>query len=256
MIEIIGKQIYLDDKYEIKEYFTSSGNVRALFSNGCIESSTYIEKSNIFELCNEYYKFFNIPIYLNPKGIDYLVLGGGGFSYPKYYISKYKNKKMTVVEIDKNCVDYAKKYFYLDELINRYDPLKERLNIIIEDAIKYINDCSKTFDYILIDLFKGRKPSEEIYEEEVLKKIKNILNKNGIIIVNYIISEENKCTYKEELNKLTKITKFNKIITNKNYYDESKNIGNIIILLSETDITIPSIYNYYEIKKCKLIEIK
>jgi spermidine synthase len=45
------------------------------------------------------------------------MLGGGGISYPHYYLNKHKNKKMDIVEINPKCIEYAKKYFYLDELI-------------------------------------------------------------------------------------------------------------------------------------------
>ena len=40
---------------------------------------------------------------------------------------------------------------------------------------------------LLIDLFNGRRPIKEIYEEENTINLKRILRENGVIAINYII---------------------------------------------------------------------
>ena len=94
---------------------------------------------------------------------------------------------MTVVEIDKYCIDLSKKYFFLDELYKTYDSNNERLNIIIDDAIKYINTCTIKYDYILLDLFYGEDIVKEAYTQENLKQLKKLLKDKGIIIINYML---------------------------------------------------------------------
>ncbi|MBR6690241.1 MAG: hypothetical protein IKL65_02805 [Bacilli bacterium] len=141
MIELIGNKIFLENGLEIREYDTEEGVVRALISCESIQSLIYMDKEKRQKLCFEYFNYFNIPIHLNPNGVDYLMLGGGGISYPHYYLNKYKDKNLDIVEIDRNNIDIAKRYFYLGELIeNNY----ERLNIIIDDAIKYISYTNKS----------------------------------------------------------------------------------------------------------------
>ena len=50
------------------------------------------------------------------------MIGGAGYSYPKYFISKYEDKNMDVVEIDGEITEIAKNYleyysqFGFDEL--------------------------------------------------------------------------------------------------------------------------------------------
>lgn len=238
MIELIGNKEFLDDDYEIREYDTEKGIVRALVSNECIQSLLYIDKDKRQDLGINYFEFYNIPIDLNPNGVDYLMLGGGGISYPHYYLNKYKDKKMDIVEVNPKCIKYAKEYFYLDELIENS---KYRLNIIITDAINYISHTNKQYDYILIDLFNGREAIKEIYNDNNITYLKKILKDNGIIVINYIINNEND---KEVLNKIIKITNNYKIISNTKYFN---NIGNIIIVLSNNDINIPSTYEYIDI---------
>ena len=71
MIEIIGKQIYLNDKYEIKEYFTENGNVKAFIYDNCIQSLMYLDKNKNQELCLDYFKYLNSPIEINPDLKDF-----------------------------------------------------------------------------------------------------------------------------------------------------------------------------------------
>ena len=241
MIELIGNKIFLDNEYEIREYDTEKGITRALVSNESIQSLIYIDKTKIQELALDYFMFYNLPIDLNSNGTDYLMLGGGAISYPHYYLNKYKDKKMDIVEINKRCIEYAKKYFYLDELIEKN---KERINIIIEDAINYISYTNKKYDYILIDLFNGKFPIKEIYNEANIINFKKILKENSIILINYIITNE---FDKEELNKIIKIKNNYKIITNKKYFDSINKIGNIIIILSNKEINISNNYEYIDV---------
>ena len=179
---------------------------------------------------------------LNPNGVDYLMLGGGAISYPHYYLNKYKNKKIDIVEINPKCIEYAKKYFYLDELIEKTN---ERLNIIIDDAIKYINYCQKKYDYILIDLFNGKEPIKEIYNAENIINLRKIIKDNGIIVINYITTSD---TYNEEIKKIISLADNYKIIANKKYFNNVNKTGNIIIVLSNNEIKLLENYECIEIR--------
>lgn len=241
MIELINNKIFLEDGYEIREYETENGLMRALISNESIQSLIYIDKDKRKELGLDYFDYYNIPMNLNPNGSDFLMLGGGAISYPHYYLRKYTDKKLDIVEINEKCIEYAKKYFYLDELIENN---KNRLNVIIDDAINYISYTNKQYDYILIDLFNGREPVKEIYENQNIFNLKRILKNNGIIVINYIIENDN---YMEELNKIIKISNNYKIIANKKYFNNINKTGNIIIILSNNEINMPVLYEYIDI---------
>ena len=98
MIELIENKIFLDDTYEIREYYTESGIVRALILDECTQSIINLQDRG--KLVLDYFNYYNIPIDLNSDGIDYLMLGGGSISYPHCYLNKYKDKKIDVVEIN------------------------------------------------------------------------------------------------------------------------------------------------------------
>lgn len=238
MIELIGKQVYLDNNFEIKEYYTDSGIVRTLLCDGCLQSTIFVEEEKRIQLALEYFNFYNLPVDLNTGGTDYLMLGGGAISYPHYYLNKYNNKNIDIVEVNEKCIEYAKKYFFLNDLLLSN---KERINIIIDDAIDYISFTDKQYDFVLIDLFNGRFPVKEIYSEYNIIKLKKILKNNGVLLINYIISND---LDKKIINKIIENANNYKIISNEEYFDFINNIGNIIIIISNNEINIPNSYNY------------
>lgn len=244
MIEIYDGRVCLDNDFMIKEYYTNLGMIKILYNKDVPQSSSFKEEGKRNDIPDCYSLLFDLSVSINPNGKTCLLLGGGGFTYPKYYISKYNDKRMDVVEINGKCIEWAKKYFYLDELIKEYDSEEKKLNIIVDDAIKYINNCNKKYDYILVDLFDGMLPVEEIYNKDNLHNLKRCLNNGGVIMVNYIISNYNLYKYKNDLRNLVKIAKHYKIITNKYYFDTTKNTGNVLVLLSDCEINLLKKYSY------------
>lgn len=59
MIELIGNKIFLDDNYEIREYDTENGVLRALVSNECIQSLIYKDNNKRSELGLDYFNYYN-----------------------------------------------------------------------------------------------------------------------------------------------------------------------------------------------------
>ena len=99
----------------------------------------------------------------------------------------------------------------------------------------------------LIDLFKGKNPLKDIYTKNSLLNVKQLLNKGGIIVANYIIFKEN--NYKEDIDNLINLSKYYKIITDKENYDFQNKFGNVFVILSDNEIVIQNTYNYVELDK-------
>ena len=141
-------------------------NIRVLNIDSGYESATYTDKEKRNELVFEYLKFYDLMFSGNREIKDTLLIGGAGYSYPKYFISHYDTPKMDVVEIDGKITEIAKQYFYLNDLINDYK-LNEnnRLNLITEDGRTYLNKNKKKYDAVLNDAFAGRFSCENINNE-------------------------------------------------------------------------------------------
>ncbi len=119
-----------------------------------------------------------------PESRNVLLMGGGGFSYPRYFLSAYPDKKMDVLELYKEIHLLAKKYFYLDECVEKYDIQGERLNVIYGDAYKYLRSCAKKYDIILNDTYNGDKAPRAMYAHRTIKDIAKLLTPNGVYAVN------------------------------------------------------------------------
>lgn len=211
--------------------------VRTIFTGSSYQSVTYTnDKKN--ELYDRYTNLYCVCDTHKEEIDNCLVLGGGGFSYPKYYISKYPNRYMDVVELDDYMIEIARDYFFLNDLYQEYDPNKERLKIYNEDAFDYISKCTQKYDSILIDLFNDNVPLYEIFSVDNLKLINNLMKSDSLLAINYIITKDdsNHILFNKHIDNLRGIFKNVKAIALPNF--KIKNRGNIFILASNCEINV------------------
>lgn len=193
-------------------YNTENGedSYRTLLVGKGHESATYIDENKCNELVYEYTKYYDLMFESSKEIKNVLMIGGAGYSYPKYYISNYLDKSIDVVEIDEDITKIAKEYFYLDKLIKDYN-LNEnnRLGLIAEDGRTYLNKNTKKYDAILNDAFAGETPAVTLTTLEAAQKVYNSLSKNGLYLSNVIssIDGENSKFIKTEVNTLKQVFK-------------------------------------------------
>lgn len=189
----VGEYVSYDSEYSriliFNHYNENEDLIRSFMMDSGHESVTYVDENKCNELVFEYTKMYDLMFNSEKEIKDSLLIGGAGYSYPKYYISKYLDKNMDVVEIDPMVTEIAKKYFYLDKLIEEYN-LEEngRLKLITEDGRTYLNRNQKKYDAILNDAFSDTTPVATLTTLEAIKNIKNSLNENGIYMTNIISS--------------------------------------------------------------------
>ena len=86
-----------------------------------------------------------------------LVLGLGLGYYLFHILEKKEVKSVDVVEFDKNVISLFNKH-----LIGLF-PHKEKINIIYDDAIKYLANNNKKYDYIFSDIWHNVADGEGLY---------------------------------------------------------------------------------------------
>lgn len=165
--------------------------VRILNIDSGYESGTFIREEKRNDLVFDYTMYYDLMFNANIDIKDTLLIGGAGYSYPKHFISKNLDKNMDVVEIDGEITEIAKKYFYLNDLIEDYN-LNEnkRLGLITDDGRTYLNNNTKKYDAILNDAFSGSSPAKTLTTKEAAQLIKGSLNENGVYLTNVISSLE------------------------------------------------------------------
>lgn len=233
-----GRVLIYNGKYEDEL-------VRVLNIDSGYESATYINEEKCNELIFDYTKKYDLMFKGNIEINNTLLIGGAGYSYPKYYISHYEDKTMDVVEIDGKITEIAKKYFFLDKLIKDYN-LEEnkRLNLITEDGRTYLNQNEKKYDAILNDAFSGNSPAKTLTTVEAVTKIRNSLNENGLYLTNIISSLEGKNSkfLNAEVNTLKQVFKNVYVIPCDEFENLEKIINNMVIA-TDLDLNFEDAYN-------------
>ena len=118
-----------------------------------------------------------------------LLIGGGGFAWPRHMLANYPRASLDVIELDEQIVALARKWFYVDELERQFGPSGEnRLHIYTVDGRSYLEILppNKRYDVILNDCFIAHKPAESLMDVSAAELIHAHLNANGMYISNIV----------------------------------------------------------------------
>ncbi len=110
----------------------------------------------------------------DPKRV--LVLGAGdGFLLRE--LLKYKGiEHITLVDIDERVVEMSKRFFREETNDSFSDP---RVNVVIDDAMKFADECRDVFDVIIMDLI-AYESGAELYNRDTVKRFSRLLKAGGI----------------------------------------------------------------------------
>lgn len=231
-------------KTEYGEYYiySSLNELIMLYTDNAYFSIENIKKEESSEFVSSYCKLYSSML---TKNIDsFLLLGGGTFSFLKYYL-KHTSGKIDSVEIDKKLYDIACDYFNLKYNLELYDKDKNRSNIYFMDALDFIYETKKKYDGIFVDLFFGDNVNENIFKKDNLNQCLNLLNEKGYIMINYIHKQDNSLSELSNIyNALLSRLKNVKMITLNDMNPEIE--GNVLIFGSNKKIKISDEINTRE----------
>lgn len=148
------------------------------------QSAMYLDDTT--ELALPYTRFYRLVEHYRPTMKSMLVLGGGGFSFPKYALDHYPGVAIDVVELDAGITALARSHFELKD-----DP---RLKIIEEDARTFLWSLQKNstrYDVILCDVFTSHYSIPfHLVTVEAVNLMKTALTPGGVVLVNLLASPE------------------------------------------------------------------
>ena len=209
---------------------------RLLLINKGNESADFVDNDDydiVFPYVKSYCKMFENNTNIN----NVLMIGGAGYSYPKYYIKNYPEKRMDVVEIDDRVTKIAGIYFNLNNLIEKYN-IKEnnRLRIFHDDGRVYLNKNSIKYDAILNDSFSGFVPARNMATKEAVERIHDSLVEGGLYLNNIIGSLKGKDSrfLKSEIKTIEQIFK-NVYCIPCDLNNDEKFVQNFMIIASDRD---------------------
>ncbi|MFC1743976.1 polyamine aminopropyltransferase [Candidatus Riflebacteria bacterium] len=158
-------------KYQKIDIFESIGHGKILVIDGFVmltERDEFIYHEMIS----------HVPIFTHPNPRKVLVIGGGDGGTAREVLRHRNVEFCTMVEIDEMVVEVCKKFLPItaSELDN------ERLNLIIDDGIKFVAETEERFDVVIIDSTDPIGPAEPLFGKEFYCNVNKILNDPGIVV--------------------------------------------------------------------------
>lgn len=182
--------------------------VRLLSVNGVYQSVCYTAPDLLWEPVCAYHRAF-ADVLAGTNLHRALVIGGGGYSFPKYLVAHTRRLLVDVVEIDPTITELARSHFFLDDLIEGRcgvggGPLEGgpvevpcdaegvarveqdgRLRLVEGDGWGYLKaQEAGLYDCIVNDAFSGKRPLGPMETGEGARRVREHLAPDGIYLAN------------------------------------------------------------------------
>lgn len=167
--------------------------VRLINVNGTFQSGCYVPEDLRFQLACEYHREMARVIegLVRSRGasperpLRVLVMGGGGYSLPKYLAAFVPEARVDVVEIDPAMTALAREFFFLDECLEKTGAEKDgRLRLVTGDAWAFLRAASEPYDVIVNDAFSGNRPLGPLTSTEGARVVRSRLAADGVYLAN------------------------------------------------------------------------
>ncbi len=120
----------------------------------------------------------HVPILSHPNPRKILVIGGGDGGAIEEIFKYDFVEKVVMVDIDGKVIELAKKY--LRKICGKAfeDP---RLELIVDDGVKYVAQTQERFDVIVVDSPDPIGPGKVLFTKKFYQGLYRILNKVGVV---------------------------------------------------------------------------
>ncbi|MBQ3301679.1 MAG: fused MFS/spermidine synthase [Eggerthellaceae bacterium] len=165
--------------------------VRLLEVGGIVQSGTYVDDERCYDLVFEYLKRYDIMFEMGIPVNRVLVLGCGGYDYPEHLIAHHPEVVVDAVEIDPSITDIARRYFFLDRLIEEFETESTgRLNLICDDARAYLERGDALYDAIVNDTCDAGEPVPSLVGPDAARAVCERLVDGGLYLTNIVSALE------------------------------------------------------------------
>ncbi len=135
------------------------------------------------DLCFTYTRYYRLGPLLFPRARSILMLGGGGYSVPKWLLAGRSGLpsdfRLTVVELDPAMTALARRWFALPD-----DP---RLRIVHEDARTFLRRNDQAYDLVLVDVFTSQYSVPfHMGTVEAARELRRAVGDDGVLLMNVI----------------------------------------------------------------------
>ncbi len=125
----------------------------------------------------------HIPMMMSPNKENILVLGGGDGLAVRELLKYDEVDKITLVDLDAELVELCRTNPQVTS-VNEKSLGSDKLEIIINDAYKYLEECTESYDVIIVDLPDPNSDAlNKLYTNVFYRLASNRLNKGGMMSI-------------------------------------------------------------------------
>jgi spermidine synthase len=120
----------------------------------------------------------HVPLISLERPRRVLIIGGGDGGVLREVLKHPSVERATLVEIDRNVIDTAAKYF---PEIGKKAYADKRTNVVIADGRKFVSETDERYDAVLVDSSEPVGPSAVLHTKAFFADCKKLLKRGGIL---------------------------------------------------------------------------
>lgn len=158
-------------EFQKVEVFASTHHGKVLLNDGCFMLSERDERI--------YHEMMaHVPLNVHPNPRQVLIVGGGDGGTAREVLRHSSVERCVLVEIDAMVVEACRKFIPVTAAVFD-DP---RLELRIEDGVKYMRESREAFDVIMIDSTDPSGAATPLFGPEFYADVARRLNPDGIVV--------------------------------------------------------------------------
>lgn len=210
-------------------------SVRMLNVNGTFQSACYLDDALWCELVCLYHRTIAEIASELPRLRTVAVIGGGGFSLPKWFAYHLAPVRVVAVEVDPKIIEIARRSFYLDRA-ERELAGTGRLEVVCADGWTWLSSRDEPLDLVVNDAFSGRQPLAALAAGSGARTIHEHLSEGGVYLANVRapLTGRGARALHETLSNFA--TEFAHVWFMPECPEEPRRLGNNVLVASDTDL--------------------
>lgn len=120
----------------------------------------------------------HVPLFVHPLPKRVLVIGGGDGGTVREVLRHSKVTRVVMAEIDEMVVKACREH--LPSVSCALDD--PRLELLIEDGVKYVADTKEEFDVVIVDSTDPIGPATPLFNKAFYEGVSSVLTSDGILI--------------------------------------------------------------------------
>lgn len=169
-VEVVAAEDSFYGHVKVVDYSYGPRHTRELIIDGLVQGGIDV-RSGLSIYAYAYLLQF-VPFAMNSDGHRALALGLGAGIIPMWFESR--GIVTDVVDIDPVIVRFARQYF----------GFASTGDVLVEDARFFLQNTTRTYDYVVMDVFNGDVTPSHLMSIEVFEAIENRMNEGGILAIN------------------------------------------------------------------------